>query len=259
LSTPTRSIDPASDRAVYRQIADHLRTAIEAHELAPGAQLPSENSLVADYKVSRVTARRALAVLVSDGLAVAEHGRGWFVRRQPPVRRLSSDRFARRREGKAAFTVDMEENQRQFSVEVLYVGEGHMPAGIADRLQLAADDRVLVRRRRYLVEGQPTEFATSYIPMDVAAGTPITDRNPGPGGIYARMEDRGFVFERYDEDIAARMPTEEESRMLSLPAASPVLHLVRTAIASGRPVEVCDTIMDAAAFVLTYSLPARSR
>jgi GntR family transcriptional regulator len=256
---PTRSVDPASDRAVYRQIADHLRNAIEAHELAPGAQLPSESSLVSDYGVSRVTARRALSVLVTDGLAVAEHGRGWFVRRQPPVRRLSSDRFARRREGKAAFTVDMEENQRQFNVEVIYVGEGDMPADIADRLKLAPDAAALIRRRRYLVEGQPTEFATSYIPLDIAAGTPIAERNPGPGGIYARMEDQGLIFERYDEEITARMPSEEESRLLSLPASSPVLHLIRTAIASGRAVEVCDTVMDSAAFVLSYSLPARSR
>src|SRR3954449_3246062 len=138
LSAATRSIDPASDRAVYRQIADHLRRAIEAHELAPGAQLPSENSLVADYGVSRVTARRALAVLVTDGLAVAEHGRGWFVRRQPPVRRLSSDRFRRRSEGKAAFTVDMEANQRRFSVEVIHVGRGTAPADVAERLGLSA-------------------------------------------------------------------------------------------------------------------------
>jgi GntR family transcriptional regulator len=198
-------------------------------------------------------------VLVTDGLAVAEHGRGWFVRRQPPVRRLSSDRFASRREGKAAFTVDMEENRREFSVEVLYVGEGDIPARIADRLKLPLDATVLVRRRRYLVEGQPTELATSYIPLDVAVGTPIAEQNPGPGGIYARMEDQGLVFERYDEEITARMPSEEESRILSLPASSPVLHLIRTAIASGRPVEVCDTIMDSAAFVLSYSLPARSR
>ncbi len=249
-------IDPASDRSVYRQIADNLRRAIEAGELPPGSQLPSESALVAEYDVSRVTARRALSVLVTDGLVVAEHGRGWFVRRQPPVRRLSGDRFARRREGKAAFTVDMEANQRRFSVDVIFVGRGAASATVAERLGLKESDPVIVRRRRYLTEGQPIEFATSYIPLDIADGTAIAEVNSGPGGIYARMEDRGLVFERYDEEITARMPTEEESRALGLPAGSPVLHLVRTAFASGRAVEVCDTVMDSAAFVLLYSLPA---
>jgi len=250
-----RRIDPASDRPVYRQIADDLRDAIEGADLPPGAQLPSEATLVDEYKVSRVTARRALAVLVADGLVVPEHGRGWFVRRRPPVRRLSSDRFARRNEGKAAFTVDMEANERSFSVDVLSVGKASAPAAILERLELPAGEDVVIRRRRYLVEGQPIEFATSYIPLDIATGTPIEEMNPGPGGIYARMEDRGLVFERYDEEITARMPTEEESRTLNLAPGSPVLHLTRTAFASGRAVEVCDTVMDGAAFVLHYTLP----
>jgi GntR family transcriptional regulator len=254
---PTTRIDPSSDRAVYRQIADHLRASIEVQELAPGAQLPPESQLVTDYGVSRVTARRALSVLVTDGLVVAEHGKGWFVRRQPPVRRLASDRFARRGEGKAAFTVDMEANERPFSVDVLYVGKGIISESAAEHLGFPSGTEVAVRRRRYLVAGQPVEYATSYIPLDIANETPILEVNPGPGGIYARMEDKGFVFERYDEEVTARMPSEEEARVLALPVAAPVLHLIRTAFASGRPVEVCDTIMDAAAFVLSYNLPAR--
>lgn len=256
MTAARQRIDPASDRAVYRQIADHLRAAIDAEELPPGTQLPSESALVADYHVSRVTARRALSVLVTDGLVVAEHGRGWFVRRQPPVRRLSSDRFARRREGKAAFTVDMEANQRRFDVDVIFVGDEPAPSTVAKKLGVRARQRVLVRRRRYLAEGLPIEFATSYIPLDIAAGTAIAELDTGPGGIYARMEDAGLVFERYDEEVTARMPSEEESRMMDLPAGSPVLHLVGAAIASGRCVEVCDTVMNSAAFVLHYSLPA---
>lgn len=252
----TSRIDPASDRAVYRQIADHLRSAIESRELPPGAKLPSESDLVSQYDVSRVTARRALAVLVTDGLVTAEHGRGWFVRRQPPVRRLSSDRFARRKDGKAAFTVDMEANERSFRVDVLYVGTEPCPPDAAHRLSLEPGESVAVRRRRYITEGQPIEYATSYIPLDIAAGTPILEPNSGPGGIYARMEDKGLIFERYEEEVTARMPTEEELRALALPPSSPVLHLVRTAVASGRRVEVCETIMDSAAFVLFYTLPA---
>jgi GntR family transcriptional regulator len=252
----TVRIDPASDRAVYRQIADHLRVEIERGEREPGAQLPSESQLMAAYDVSRVTARRALGVLVTDGLVVAEHGRGWFVRRKPPVKRLGSDRFARRREGKAAFTVDMEASNRPFRVDVLFVGRGPAPEDVAVRLGVSPGDEVVVRRRRYFAEEQPIEVATSYIPLDVSAGTPIEEVNPGPGGIYARMEDKGMTFERYDEEISARMPTEEETRLLQLPPASPVLHLVRTAVADDRAVEVCDTVMDSSAFVLHYSLPA---
>ncbi len=251
-----QGIDPASDRAVYRQIADRLRRRIEAGELAPGAQLPSESQVMSEYGVSRVTARRAFNVLVTDGLVLAEHGRGWFVRRKPPVKRLGADRFARRGEGKAAFTVDMETSNRSFAVDVLFVGVAPVPNDPAIRLGLEVGDKVVVRRRRYLAEGQPIELATSYIPLDVAEGTPIGEFNPGPGGIYARMEDKGMVFERYEEEVTARMPNEEEARLLQLAPASPVLHLVRTAIADGRPVEVCDTVMDASAFVLHYALPA---
>jgi GntR family transcriptional regulator len=252
----TVRIDPGSDRAVYRQIADHLRTEIERGVREPGEQLPSESQLMAEYDVSRVTARRALGLLVTDGLVVAEHGRGWFVRRRPPVRRLGSDRFMRRAEGKAAFTVDMEASHRPFRVEVLHVGRGEVSAAAAERLNLDPGTEAVIRRRRYFADDQPIEVATSYIPLDVAEGTPIDQPNTGPGGIYARMEDKGMTFERYDEEISARMPTPEEARLLQLPPGSPVMHLVRTAIADGRPVEVCDTVMDASAFVLQYRLPA---
>ena len=150
----------------------------------------------------------------------------------------------------------MEANQRNYAVDVLFVGKCDAPAAVRDRLGLRAQDEVVVRRRRYLVEGQPVEFASSYIPLDIAAGTPIEEPNPGPGGIYARMEDQGMTFDRYEEEVMARMPSEEESRALNLGVGAPVLHLVRTAFASGRAVEVCDTVMDSAAFVLFYKLPA---
>ena len=86
----TQRVNPASDRAVYRQVADRLREGIVSGEYAPGSALPSESKLVAEYEVSRVTARRALAELQLDGLARPEHGRGWIVRRRPPVRRKAS-------------------------------------------------------------------------------------------------------------------------------------------------------------------------
>ncbi len=92
----TAKLDPASDRAIYKQIADHLREAVARGRLHPGDQLPSETRLMEHYGVARMTIRSALRLLQDEGLTTAEHGRGVYVRARPPVRRLASDRFAQR-------------------------------------------------------------------------------------------------------------------------------------------------------------------
>lgn len=253
------SIDPASDRSVYKQIADHLRSAIAAGRLKPREQLPSEALLMQHYGVARMTIRSALRLLQDEGLITAEHGRGVYVRARPPVRRLASDRFAQRhrKEGKAAFNIEAEQVGATAQVDMLHVHEAPPPADIADRLRLSDDARVVKRSRRYLLDGTPVETAISYIPADLARGTPISEPNPGPGGIYARLEEQGHTLERFTEDVSARMPTPEEARALALPPGVPVFRLVRTAFdIEGRPVEVCDTIMSAEAYVLSYELPA---
>jgi GntR family transcriptional regulator len=255
----TESVDPMSDRAVYRQIADHLRAAIARGQLREGEQLPSETVLMEHYGVARMTIRNALKVLQEEGLTVAEHGRGVYVRARPPVRRLASDRFARRhrKEGKAAFTVESEAVDATPHVDMIKVSEAHPPEEIADRLGLGSNDLAVVRSRRYSLNGRPMETAVSYIPADLARGTPIAEPNPGPGGIYARLEDSGHVLDRFGEEITARMPTPEEARLLNLPPGVPVFRLVRTAYdVSGRAVEVCDTVMASDAYLLAYDLPA---
>jgi GntR family transcriptional regulator len=214
---------------------------------------------MAHYGVARMTARNALRLLQDEGLITAEHGRGVYVRARPPVRRLASDRFAQRyrKEGKAAFTIEAEQAGAEPRVDRIQVSQEQPPAEVADRLKLGDRDRVVVRSRRYLLDARPVETAVSYIPADLAEGTPIGDPNPGPGGIYARLEEQGHILERFTEEVSARMPTPEEARALNLPPGVPVFRLVRTAYdTDGRAVEVCDTIMAADAYVLAYELPA---
>jgi GntR family transcriptional regulator len=255
----TEQVDAGSDRAVYRQIADHLRAAIARDRLREGQQLPSEARLMEHYGVARMTVRNALRLLQDEGLIVSEHGRGVYVRAKPPVRRLAFDRFARRhrKEGKAAFLIESEAAGATPTVDMIEVWEAEAPADVAERLRLSDGDHVIVRSRRYSLDGRPMETATSYIPADLASGTPIAEPNPGPGGIYARLEEYGHTLERFVEDVTARMPTPEEARLLQLRPGIPVFRLVRTAYSiDGRPVEICDTVMASDAYLLTYELPA---
>ncbi|MFF7158663.1 UTRA domain-containing protein [Streptomyces sp. NPDC008139] len=123
--------------------------------------------------------------------------------------------------------------------------------------RLGGPRRVLAPRRRYLLDGRPVEFATSCLPLDIARGTPIADPKPGPGGIYARLEELGHRLDHFDEEIRARMPAPAEVKLLRLATGVPVIHLIRTAYdTESRPVEVCDTVMAADAYVLAYQLPA---
>ena len=77
--------DPDGDLAfMYEQVAAHLEARIRAGELAPGSRLPGERGLAAEYGVAIGTARKAVAVLRSRGLAVTRAALGTFVAREIP-------------------------------------------------------------------------------------------------------------------------------------------------------------------------------
>ena len=87
-------INPAGDRAVFRQIADQIRAAIESGELKDGDKLPSETEIMQMTGVARMTVRQGLQILQNERLIQPERGRGVFVRRPPAVVRMGTERFS---------------------------------------------------------------------------------------------------------------------------------------------------------------------
>jgi GntR family transcriptional regulator len=244
----------------YLQIADDLAAQIRSGALAPGDAVPSEADLMRRYKVASGTVRKAVAELRTTQLIETHHGRGSFVRSRPPLRRKSSDRFRRahREAGKAAYLVEAEQSGGEPRVDMLFIGSLVAPPEIAERLDVPAGTKVLARKRRYFRDNVPTEEATSYLPWNVVKDIPeMFEENPGGGGIYARLEDHGFVLAEFTETVRARLATKAEASAMHLSPGSPVIHLVRNAATEeGRVVEVCDTLMAADQFVLDYRFPA---
>ena len=152
---PLEDLDPTSDRAVFRQIADQLREAIRRGTFPEGEKVPSEAKLMEHYGVARMTVRQALQVLQSEGLVIAQHGRGVFVRNRPPVRRLASDRFARqhRTRGKAAFIAETEQAGGKPTVDSIRIEEIEAPEDVAGRLEMEKPELVIVRRNVHGLTG----------------------------------------------------------------------------------------------------------
>ena len=72
---------PLKRKAKYAQIADQLRRdLISRYE--PGDFLPPEHTLAAQFEVNRHTVRRAVELLIEDGLLLRQQGRGTMILKQ---------------------------------------------------------------------------------------------------------------------------------------------------------------------------------
>jgi DNA-binding GntR family transcriptional regulator len=88
----------ATTWGAYKDITAALRARITGGEFAPGAAIPSESALCAEYGVARNTLRRALDQLADEGLITVRPGRGRVVvrsggtatRSQPQYQRITA-------------------------------------------------------------------------------------------------------------------------------------------------------------------------
>ncbi len=71
------------DRFVYAGIAGAIRKKIEDGEYPLGSRLPSERELAEEFYVNRMTIRRALAVLESEGMIKRRQGSGTYASSVP--------------------------------------------------------------------------------------------------------------------------------------------------------------------------------
>ncbi|MGC8468832.1 MAG: GntR family transcriptional regulator, partial [Acetobacteraceae bacterium] len=69
-------LDGGGTTPLYLQLSHKLAEAIEAGVFQPHEALPSERTLCAELGISRVTARKAVEVLIAQGLVRRAQGSG---------------------------------------------------------------------------------------------------------------------------------------------------------------------------------------
>ncbi len=155
-------IEPAGGVALWRQIADAIRLDIIGGKLESGDKLEGELLLAARFGVNRHTVRRAIAVLIEEGVLRAEHGRGTFVLE---ARRLSYPigRRTRFSENLAAQAHGGERLLLSSRIE-------RASARVAARLALKPGTRVLRQETVSFAGGRPLVRATGWLPEARFAG-----------------------------------------------------------------------------------------
>jgi GntR family transcriptional regulator len=248
----------------WQEVAGWLSEKIATGDLLPGADLPSEPEIMAEWGYSRDTVRRALRSLESQGRITAP-GRGgvrWRVREHDRITvnltRTETRKRAKERAtaGADAWTADILELGRAPGQLPIKIEIDTPPAQVAEALGLAAGETALARHHVRTVDGIPHNATTTWYPMDIAQKLSRflhPDDIPEGGIVY--MLNNGIEQEDFPFSIETRMPDEEEARVLRIPPGVPVMIEHRVGITpEGRAVKCTVTTWPGDRVILTGRL-----
>ncbi len=139
---------------------------INAGELRPGMQLPSERTLATDYGVARNTVKAAMQILAEAGMVIRNHGKGVFVRTPEPLIRLGSDRYSPkyRESGLSPFLIECERAGKRGRFEVLSTDRAEPPHDVAERVHVD-EEAPSVLRRENVFWADDAHFAAVLRPL----------------------------------------------------------------------------------------------
>lgn len=226
----------------WRTIAEQLRRQITGGQIQPGHWLPTEQELMEQHRVSRNTVRLATGALVNEGLIETIPGRGGG-NRVRTTHVLTFHASSAENPGRPVSESDAWATQvRLAGHEPSQDFECHnvtLPPDIAAMLG-EPDGADAVRRRciRY-VDQAPSSLQDSYYPAWLCDKIPeLRSATDIASGTIRLMAERGYVQVGYLDDLASRMPSQDEAELLEVGPGTPVLIKYRVACTADRIVRV---------------------
>jgi GntR family transcriptional regulator len=211
----------ASPIPLYIQIDEELRGQIDSGELGPLAQVPSETELAEHFRVSRMTARKALDRLVADGMLFRQPGKGTFV---------APSKIAHGASQGLSFSAAMRGLGLPCETRVLEAGIVRAPSNVARALSLAHGAQAIFLRRLRIVDGEPAAIHLSYLPSRLSA---LLESDLS-GSLSDLMSGIGARVERSDDSVEAVLATGDEAQLLAVPEGSPLVLISGTAYSAGN-------------------------
>lgn len=202
----TASIDRHSYEPAYSQLAGILKQSMANGLLRPGDQLPSEAQLVERYGVSPMTVRRAINILVDQGLVLAEQGRGTFVK--PVAMSAATFQLGQLR--------NLFGNSQGTTVQLLEARIVAADQRVARKLCIEEGKRAIFIRRLLWNQGEPAFYHREYLIYDPAR--PIVEAELEVTALQQLFSGGSeSLLKRGEINMEATLLNDEEARLLKAP------------------------------------------
>ncbi len=198
---------PTAD-SVYRKLHVHLRLKVREGGFTAGDQFLTEREIAGSYKVSRVTANKALSRLVTEGWLEFRTGAGTFVRGDVldyDLRHLVSFTEKAKAAGKKPGT-------KVLVFEKLTATE--VTKAIRTGLKLGADEELFYFERLRLADGSPVIFERRWVIDRLCPKLTSTNVR---GSLYSLWTDKfGLEITGADEVIRAVNLSSKQAALLDV-------------------------------------------
>ena len=245
---PSRAARPpgfASDAVpLYYQLGSVLREKIHAGQFSPGQRIPTEAELAAEYGVSRITVRQALAALEQEGLIRREAGRGTFVSEQRPFT------GAMKVEGSIDDLITM---AMTTSVRLIDLTTVQATPRLAQQLQVAAGAPLTRCTRLRFHHDEPFACVINLLPLEI--GRRLRRADWKKGSVLKALERLGYPVQDADQTVQASLADAALARLMKTRIGAPLLSVERVVHApDGRPLESTHTYYRSDVYSLSVHL-----
>ncbi len=215
---------------LYEQVKEHILDRLDAGLWRSSDRVPSENELVAELGVSRMTANRALRELTEEGYLVRVPGVGTFVA-EP---RAASHPLEVRN-----VADEIRSRNHTHRAEVRKLAARPASRKLADLLQIEVGDPVFQSVIVHYENGVPIQIENRHVTAALAAGYLDAD--------FTRQTPSEFLnkvapLQESEHVVRAALPTARQAAWLEIDPTEPCLVIHRRTWAKGRPMSVAELL-----------------
>ena len=213
---------------LYGKVEEVLASEIGRGEYRPGAQLPSEDQLLARFDVSKITVRRAIQNLVQRGIVEIRRGVGTFVLAPQITQQLTK---------LTGFVEDMDIHGRKASARVLSQNVVAATSRVAQHLGISKGTRVMRIERVRLADSVPMSFDETYLPLEIGKEIVRNDLRLMP--IFTLLEEKyGIPLNEAEYCLEATAASAHVADALKIREGSPIFCIERTSFTTGgKPID----------------------
>jgi GntR family transcriptional regulator, histidine utilization repressor len=207
---------------LYARVKDHILENIRSGAWQPGRRVPSENELVESFRISRMTANRALRELTAEGFLSRVPGVGTFVKEAPALSSLMELRN---------IAEEIAQRGHRHSSRLVAKSEIDSNPALAEEFE----DRALKRLFHIVIvheeNGVPVQLEDRYVNPAVVPDfldRDFSDITPTAVLLAATPVDE------LEHTVEAALPSPEQQRLLGIGPLEPCLALHRRSWSRGR-------------------------